>query len=74
MTEENGKLDEDLNEYMLINAIAKRAKQLDRGATPLIKDDMKFNKSIDIAREEIKRGKIKIENLREDKENDSEEE
>lgn len=44
------------NRYLLVMAVARRAKQLSQGASPLVKS--KFKKATSIALEEILRGKV----------------
>ncbi len=58
------------NKFLLSVAAAKRARQIDEGATPLIDANATTTRSLDIALLEIQLGKI-IVSLEESKEEDS---
>lgn len=46
--------------YLLTTAVAKRVKQLQNGAEPLVECDIKNDKVADIALEEFAKGLLKI--------------
>jgi DNA-directed RNA polymerase omega subunit len=50
-----------MNRFLMVNAVAERAKSLQRGSRPLLDMGGKLKRPIDIAIEEIRHGLLKVE-------------
>lgn len=60
------------SKYRMILLAAQRSKQLQRGATPRLKEDVRKMKPTRVAMEELKRGKVHFEILAEENEEQEE--